>query len=463
MHLVSEGLASMTVPMYIAEAAPADMRGRLILINSMFITGGQFIACVLDGAFSYDKENGWRYMLGLAGVPSLIQFIGFLFLPESPRWLITKGRKEEARRVLSLMRAGVGVDEELDEIQRNIEEQKEEMQARGKKAVLVQMIQTPAVRRALIVGCGMQMFQQLAGINTVMYYSATIIKMSGVKDDNFAIWLAAVVGFTNFLFTGVGLYLVEKIGRRKLSLGSMMGVIFSLLFLAAGFLLASLDSPPISHSYVKSSTHVNCSGYSSCNDCISDHGCGFCYLDLHNTAVNGSGSCDPITRTMDEPMKWTRCGNSTQFTFAYDFCPTAYSWMGIAGLVLYLIFFAPGMGTMPWVINAEIYPNWARSTGNACSSAVNWICNLLISMTFLTLTDALTRHGAFFLYSGLSLLGFFFIFVFLPETKGKKLEEVIQLFSKPWCACGTVELEREVKYIQIKGHNAADTDVSDGE
>ncbi|XP_077988286.1 proton myo-inositol cotransporter-like [Glandiceps talaboti] len=456
------GLASMTVPMYIAESAPAHLRGRLVTVNNMFITGGQCIASIVDGAFSYDKENGWRFMLGLAGIPSLLQFIGFLFLPESPRWLVAKGRKDEAKRVLSLMRGGFGVDEEIEEIQRSVCEQDEEMQRRGKKAVIVQMLQTPPVRRALIVGCGMQMFQQLAGINTVMYYSATIIKMSGVQDDRLAIWLAAVVAFINFAFTAVGVYLVEKLGRRGLSLASMTGVLFSLLFLATGFLLAALNSPQIPGGQHTSSNQINCSTYAWCNDCISDHHCGFCYMDDHNSVVSGSASCIGANMTTNDPLAGTTCAaKNTTSTWAYDYCPTPYSWMPIIGLVLYIAFFAPGMGPMPWTINSEIYPIWARSTGNACSASVNWIFNLFISMTFLTLTDSLTRYGTFFLYSGIAMLGLLFIFFFLPETKDKKLEEVTQLFAKPWCTCSPVELEREVKYIQIKGHNAADTDVSD--
>ena len=85
------------------------------------------------------------------------------------------------------------------------------------------MLRTPAVRRALLVGCSLQMIQQLAGINTVMYYSATIIKMSGVKSESAAIWLSAVTAAVNFVFTFIGLYLVEKIGRRPLTLGSLVG------------------------------------------------------------------------------------------------------------------------------------------------------------------------------------------------------------------------------------------------
>ena len=98
-----------------------------------------------------------------------------------------------------------------------------------------QIFSTPTVRRAVLLGCSLQMFQQIAGINTVMYYSAKIIAMAGVSDDSLAIWISAGVASVNFLCTFIGLWLVERLGRRKLLLISMFGVILSLGFLAVGF------------------------------------------------------------------------------------------------------------------------------------------------------------------------------------------------------------------------------------
>ncbi|GCB71767.1 hypothetical protein scyTo_0006064, partial [Scyliorhinus torazame] len=159
------GLASMTVTVYIAEAAPSHLRGRLVTINTLFITGGQFFASVIDGAFSYLERNGWRYMLGLSAIPAIIQFVGFLFLPESPRWLMQKGKTQKARRVLSQIRGTQNIDDEYEFIKNNIEE--EEREAAGGDTVLWKMITYPPTRRALIVGCGLQLIQQLSGINTV--------------------------------------------------------------------------------------------------------------------------------------------------------------------------------------------------------------------------------------------------------------------------------------------------------
>ncbi|KAI8771592.1 proton myo-inositol cotransporter [Biomphalaria glabrata] len=418
------GFASMTIPVYIAECAPAHLRGRLVTVNTLFITGGQFIASVLDGGFSYIKPDGWRYMLGLAGVPSLIQFCGFFFLPESPRWLMRKGRESEALRILQRLRGTSNVDDELKEIKNTL--QLESLNGDGN--TMLRILRTPAVRRALIVGCGLQLFQQLTGINTVMYYSATIIKMSGVSDQQTAIWLAAVTAGINFIFTIVGVWLVERIGRKKLVMGSLIGVTGSLILLAVTFQLVALMSP----SNVPYHSNTTCSSYRSCDSCVDNSQCGYCYTGS-GSSVNGS--CLATSSKDTGHSDYGPCENATSLvghTWASDYCPTSYSWMAILGLILYLMFFAPGMGPMPWTINSEIYPIWARSTGNSLSAATNWIANLLVSMTFLTLTETLTKYGTYWLFVGIAILGLMFFGICLPETKGRKLEDIEDLFSQPW-------------------------------
>ncbi|XP_075783516.1 proton myo-inositol cotransporter isoform X2 [Pelodiscus sinensis] len=459
----------MTVPVYIAEVAPPHLRGRLVTINTLFITGGQFFASVVDGAFSYLAKDGWRYMLGLSAVPAIIQFFGFLFLPESPRWLIQKGQTQKARRILSQIRGNQTIDEEYDSIKNNIEEEEKEVGAAG--PVICRMLTYPPTRRALIVGCGLQMFQQLSGINTVMYYSATILQMSGVQDDSLAIWLAAVTAFTNFLFTLVGVWLVEKVGRRKLTLGSLTGTTVALIILALGFLLSAQVSPRVTLNPTDpSGQNSTCTNYSYCNGCMLDPDCGLCYKLNKSNVVESS--CVPIKKESTMAAAWGRCSNETRFKteelfWAYNFCPTPYSWTALLGLILYLVFFAPGMGPMPWTVNSEIYPLWARSTGNACSSGINWLFNVLVSLTFLHTAEYLTYYGAFFLYAGFAGMGLIFIYGCLPETKGKKLEEIESLFETRLCTCGISDSDegRYIEYIRVKGSNyhLSDNDASDVE
>ncbi|KAK7122028.1 hypothetical protein R3I93_022971 [Phoxinus phoxinus] len=430
------GIASMTVPVYIAEVSPSHLRGQLVTINTLFITGGQFVASVVDGVFSYLPHDGWRYMLGLSVVPAVLQFSGFLFLPESPRWLLQNGETQKARLVLSQIRGGVDVEDEFESIRSSVEEERNDSSG---GPVLWRILAYAPTRRALIVGCGLQMFQQLSGINTVMYYSATIIQMSGVQDDHMAIWLAAATAFTNFMFTLVGVWLVERVGRRKLTLGSILGTAVSLMVLAAGFLLSAQASPPVTFHPRDSSLHNStCTHYGFCESCMLDPACGFCY-GVNGTSVVES-SCVPVSAANTETSAAGRCSNGTQESaglfWAYNYCPTSYSWIVLLGLVLYLAFFAPGMGPMPWTVNSEIYPLWARSTGNACSAGVNWICNVLVSLTFLHVAQYLTYYGAFFLYSSLAALGFVFVLGCLPETKGLRLEEIESRFGRRLCSCG---------------------------
>ncbi|KAM3859055.1 proton myo-inositol cotransporter-like [Diretmus argenteus] len=301
-----------------------------------------------------------------------------------------------------------------------------------------------------------------------MYYSATILQMSGVRDDRLAIWLAGLTALTNFLFTLLGVWLVERVGRRRLTLGSVMGTCLSLALLAIGFLLSAQHSPPVTfHPRDPSMVNSTCSTYQMCEPCMLDPGCGFCYRE--NNSALFTSSCVPVNRASTEQAARGRCSNSSQVReqtyWAYNYCPTSYSWLVLLGLVLYLAAFAPGMGPMPWTINSEIYPLWARSTGNACSAGVNWTFNVLVSLTFLHMAQYLTYYGVFFLYSSLALLGFFFTYGCLPETKGRRLEEIEALFENQLCSCGATDSDegRQVEYIRVKGSNyhLSDNDASD--
>lgn len=153
------GVASMVVPLFVAEMAPTHLRGTLVTTVNMFVTGGQFVAALIDGAFA-NVDEGWRYMLGLAAIPGAIQFVGFLFLPESPRWLVNKGRADEARRVLVRMRGTDDVDAELHDI---VESVRESTSASNGGGMLFKALAVPSVRRAIFLGCGLQALQQLAG------------------------------------------------------------------------------------------------------------------------------------------------------------------------------------------------------------------------------------------------------------------------------------------------------------
>ncbi|KAI1306077.1 Proton myo-inositol cotransporter [Halotydeus destructor] len=399
------GFASMVVPMYIAEMSPLHVRGSLVTMNAVFITGGQAVAGVVAGLLS-EVHEGWRYMLGIAAVPAIIQFVGFLFMPESPRWLVRQNEDDKAMAVLQKIR---GPDADIDDEYQDMKETcklVEGEEVRGTFAILRDVLKDKYLRKALMLGCVLQATQQLTGINTVMYYSATIIQMSGVYDKSTAVWMAAITAMINFLCTFIGLYL---------PLDSKLGLMWP------------LTCPIVS----QDSVDASCAGFTGCMACTNSDMCGFCFDDLGNGQANGSciavNALDPTVKSLAG-----RCAHGTiakdKLVWAENWCPSKYSFTTLIALCLYLLFFSPGMGPMPWTINSEIYPLWARSACYSTSTACCWFFNLLVSLTFLDLAKAITKYGAFYLYAGFGAIGFVYFFIALPETKGKSLEETAQLF-----------------------------------
>ena len=403
------GVSSMSIPLYLSECAPPDIRGKIVTVNNLSITGGQLLAALIDGAFS-KVPGGWRWMLGLAVIPAVVQFFGFIFLmPESPRYMIEHQTYYEAKEVLMKIRSEEDVDDELDEMQREVD--------LNKNANWRDLFKTKNGRHATFIGCCLQLFQQLVGINTVMYYSATIIYMSGmVTDPSSAIWLAALTAAVNFGATLIGLFSIERIGRRLLALVSVAGSAASLLLLSGGFYW----NDSLEEKVTSNGTDVHCDSYINqiCGNCVSDPACGFC-------SVSGEQSCLPANQSS--------CTNGNDSFWSDDFCPkTSASWMPLIGMILYLFFFASGMGPVPWAVNSEIYPHSCREAGIALSTTVNWLSNCIISLTFLSLLEAVGTAGGFLVYFFFGLLAFLVMFLFLPETKGVALEDIAEVLEQGW-------------------------------
>ena len=229
----------------------------------------------------------------------------------------------------------------------------------------------------------------------------------------------------------LNMFVVERIGRRRLALGSLLGVFLSLAFLGIGFHLADMNTPLVQ---VKEDWSGDCPLNKDCGTCIDDHNdCGFCFIKPNgdDEGLASNASCVKVSDKDSKFAEHGRCANpmSNEMKFATDYCPSNTAWLIILGLISYLFFFAPGMGPMPWTINAEIYPLWARSLGNSLATSTNWALNLLVSMTFLSLTEAITKQGTFYMYTGIALVGFLIFLKILPETRGKSLEEMEQLFA----------------------------------
>ncbi|KAI3798228.1 hypothetical protein L1987_33499 [Smallanthus sonchifolius] len=338
------GIASVTAPMYIAEAAPSEIRGGLVSTNVLMITGGQFLSYLVNLGFTQVRGT-WRWMLGISAVPAILQFSLMLFLPESPRWLYKNRSSSEAIATLSKIYDPDRLKDELQQLSTALEEER-----RGRSSVRYKdVFRIKEIRLAFVAGAGLQAFQQFTGINTVMYYSPTIVQMAGFASNQLALQLSLIVALMNAARTVVGIYLIDHVGRRKLALSSLTGVILSLVLLSAAF-------------FLESSGHTN------------------------------------------------------------------IGWVAVLGLVLYISSFAPGMGPVPWTVNSEIYSESYRGICGGMSATVNWVSNLIVAQSFLSVADALGIGMTFLILAGIAVAAVAFVLVFVPETKGLTFEEVEKLW-----------------------------------
>ncbi|GAU12069.1 hypothetical protein TSUD_00350 [Trifolium subterraneum] len=338
------GIASVTAPVYIAEASPSEIRGSLVSTNSLMITGGQLLSYIVNLAFTH-VPGTWRWMLGVSAVPALVQFILMLLLPESPRWLFMKNRKNEAVDVISNIYDLARLEDEIDFLTAEAEQDRH----KNKNVKFGDVFQSKEIRLAFMVGAGLMVFQQFTGINTVMYYSPTIVQMAGFRSNELALQISLYVAAMNAVGTVLGIYLIDHAGRKILALCSLGGVFSSLVLLAVAF-----------------------SNHSSASAAVS----------------NLTG------------------------------------WLAVLGLILYIAFFSPGMGPVPWAMNSEIYPKEYRGICGGMSATVCWVSNLIVSQTFLSIAEAIGTGLTFLILAAISVLAFLFVLIFVPETKGLTFDEV---------------------------------------
>ncbi|CAI8617325.1 unnamed protein product [Vicia faba] len=397
------GMASMASPLYISEASPTRVRGALVSLNGFLITGGQFLSYLINLAFT-NAPGTWRWMLGVAAVPALLQFALMVMLPESPRWLFRKGREEEAKTILRRIYPPEEAEAEINTLKESVELEIKE-------------------------GMGLQIFQQFVGINTVMYYSPAIIQLAGFASNRTALLLSLVTSGLNAFGSILSIYFIDKTGRKKLVLFSLSGVILSLVVLTVVFHQSSTHSPMIS---AGETSHFNntCPDYSTamdsggwdCMKCLkASPECGFCaYGD--NKLLPGACLISNDT-TKDE------CHKEHRLWYTRG-CPSKFGWLAIIGLALYIIFFSPGMGTVPWVVNSEIYPLRYRGICGGMASTSNWVSNLIVAQSFLSLTQAIGVSWTFMIFIFITVAAIVFVVVFVPETKGLPMEEVENMLER---------------------------------
>lgn len=216
---------------YITEISPAKTRGRLVAINQLAIVVGILLSYLSNWLLVDTGTHNWRYMLAAETFPSVLFFLGLFFIPESPRWLIGRGRGQEALNAFRKVTTSVHAEKELEDIKRDLRKQ------RTSRSALFH----PEVRRVLIVGWLLALFANLTGINVIIYYGTQIFMESGFE-TNSALLASVIVGFANLIFTIVGMFLIDSAGRRRLLMLGTAGMGISLALV--GFCMQSgLISP----------------------------------------------------------------------------------------------------------------------------------------------------------------------------------------------------------------------------
>jgi len=225
---VAIGVASMLTPLYLAEISPAASRGAVTSLNQLCITLGILVSYLVGYAFA-TSPGGWRWMLGLGVVPGAVLAAGMVVLPESPRWLAGHQRLPQAEAVLRRLRGPQG------DVAGELAALRTDLRREGGRLAPWSALLAPELRRALIVGVGLAMFQQITGINTVIYFAPQIFQAAGLSSASVSILATAGVGAVNVGLTLVSIWLIDRAGRRALLLWSLGGMAVTLLVLAGGF------------------------------------------------------------------------------------------------------------------------------------------------------------------------------------------------------------------------------------
>lgn len=338
------GVASVAAPLYAAEMAPAALRGRYVSIYQLAITIGIFVAYLVDQALA--NSDNWRAMLGVSAVPAVLLLIAMLPMSDTARWLLKVGRRADAEAAVHRVAPEVDAGQRISEIEASLDEDAD--QASWSEIVGRNM------RKPLLIGVGLAVFQQITGINAIIYYGDQIFGFAGFSTPaDQAAATTWAIGAVNVLATLVAVAYVDRFGRKPLLLIGLVGMGMSLTVV------------------------------------------GFCFLKLDDATGQGESMAGIFT---------------------------------LVALVVFIASFAFSLGPIVWTIINEIFPNRVRGRAVAVATAANWGTAFLVSRYFLSLIDTIGESATFWLFAAFSAMAFVFIQRVVPETKGRTLEEIEEMF-----------------------------------
>ncbi|KAL1121999.1 hypothetical protein AAG570_003407 [Ranatra chinensis] len=369
------GLSSIPATVYISEGATASLRGLLAAGTSVAISAGVAIVYLLGLIF---KER-WELVAGICGAfPVVSSLLVFWLVPESPVWYMSKGRYEEASASLKVFRgtdSQTRVQEELDAMAERARV------CRSKSVTLlasVKSLAAPEAYKPLILMNIFFLFQQLTGVFVVIFYAVDVVKEAGVSTDPFLV--AFLIGMIRLVFTVLAAWMSKRFGRRPCALLSGIGITVSLILLGT-------------HLYHSSTPHY-------------DH-------------------------TFEHPLE---AGMNTTSETGIDLvngtlaAPHAGSPLPLVALLVYILTSTIGFLTLPWTMIGEVYPAQVRGIAGGLTTCLTYVMSFVVVKLYPAMLEALDKHGVFFFYGGMGLLGTIFVALCLPETQGKTLAEIEDYF-----------------------------------
>jgi sugar porter (SP) family MFS transporter len=408
------GASLILAPMYIAEISPSDRRGKLVSFNQLNIVVGISVAFFTNFLIVHlSKSNAswvetlkikefiWRWMLGIEFVPATIYFFLLIFIPQSPRWLVMKGRYDEALKVMKRFDDDDNAEKVINEIKENVSKE-----SAPKQKTPVKDLFLPAMKLVLTIGIVIAVLQQITGINSVFFYAPMIFEQSGIGTDA-AFIQAILVGITNVVFTILAMVLIDKLGRKPLLIIGISFITISMFLLAYGFNTARYQLTDASVS--KLPTEINRVQLAPI---------------MNKSYKSDTEFKNVVKTTMGEEIE--KKYESEFISASITMNPTLI----LIGILGFVAAFAVSLGPVMWVLFSELFPNAIRGTAISFVGFINSAISFLVQLVFPWELATLGSSGTFLLYGIFALIGLAFIWKLLPETKGRSLEELEAILVK---------------------------------
>ncbi len=395
------GIAILVAPVYIAEIAPPKKRGRLVSINQLNIVIGITISFFSNRLIfnAVDHDIAWRWMLGVETIPAIIYFILLFWIPESPRWLVQKGREQEAEATMEKVGGREFVVNEMKEIKASLKNRENLPLVR-----IIKELFSGHVRYFLLIGIILGMLQQFTGINSIFYYAPEIFEKTGLSRDS-ALLQAIIIGAVNLLFTIVAMKYVDKWGRRKL-----------LLLGAVGMAVAHFT---IGFTFQTAEYKISDRAYGEFKNIIKSQEV---LAKLETIKGKTYDSRDEFIGSLNKTLSEKEMAD-----YKLDILKKSVSLPSALVLFAILLFvssFAISIGPVMWVLLSEIFPNHLRGMAISIAGFFNGIISFLVTFLFPWLLDTIGEAVTFYIFTGFMVATYFFVKYFIPETKEKTLEEI---------------------------------------